>query len=158
YERHKVLSYPRTDARVITTDIVPTLKERIKASASGEWKTVANQLMKKTFHLPKSVVNDKQVIDHHAIIPTEEPAQIDQLDNQQRKRYEILVKPFSALLSVTNEYKETLITAEVAGEHTTKKMHKTNKLDCKPLEEDKQAETELEVNEGQTIPLKSKLI
>src|SRR5699024_9419085 len=55
YERHKVLSYPRTDARVITTDIVPTLKERIKASASGEWKTVANQLMKKTFHLPKSV-------------------------------------------------------------------------------------------------------
>ncbi|HLR53510.1 MAG TPA: DNA topoisomerase III [Pseudogracilibacillus sp.] len=158
YERHKVLSYPRTDARVITTDIVPTLKERIKASASGEWKTVANQLMKKTFHLPKSVVNDQQVSDHHAIIPTEEPAQIDQFDNQERKIYEMVVKRFLAVLSDPYEYEETLITAEVAGERFTKKMHKTNKLGWKALEGDKQAETELEVKEGQTFPFKSKLI
>src|SRR5699024_9366706 len=108
YERHKVLSYPRTDARVITTDIVQTLNERIKTSASGEWKTVANQLMKKTFHLPKYVVNDQQVSDHHAIIPTEEPAQIEQFDKQDRKIYEMVVKRFLAVLSDPYEYEETL--------------------------------------------------
>src|SRR5699024_7538408 len=59
-------------------------------------------------------------------------------------------------LSDPYAYEETLITAEVAGERFTKKMHKTNKLGWKALEGDKQAETELEVKEGQTFPVKSK--
>src|SRR5699024_9098991 len=63
-----------------------------------------------------------------------------------------------AVLSDPYEYEETLITAEVAGERFTKKMHKTNKLGWKALEEDKQTETEPEVKEGQIFPVKSKLI
>src|SRR5699024_11609819 len=68
------------------------------------------------------------------------------------------VKRILAVLSEADEYEETLITAEVARERFTKKMHKTNKLGWKALEGDKQAETELEVKEGQTFPFKSKLI
>lgn len=157
YERHKVLTYPRTDARVITTDIVPTLKERIKASAHGEWTRVANQLANKKFHLPKSVVNDQQVSDHHAIIPTEETAQLDQLDNQERKIYEMAVKRFLAVLSDPYEYEETLITAKAAGEVFTAKLYKTNKLGWKALDGEKQAETEPEVTEGQTFNFTSRL-
>src|SRR5699024_1700685 len=58
YERHKILSYQRTDSRVITSDIVPTLKDRLRACAVDEYAAIANKLVNKQFHLPKSVVND----------------------------------------------------------------------------------------------------
>src|SRR5699024_4134486 len=63
YERHKVLTYPRTDSRYLSTDIVPTLKERVKACAGGEYQKIANQIMKKKINLPKSVVNNAKVSD-----------------------------------------------------------------------------------------------
>src|SRR5699024_1479720 len=47
YEKHKVLTYPRTDSRVITTDIVPTLHERLKASAIGAYAKIANQIIRR---------------------------------------------------------------------------------------------------------------
>jgi DNA topoisomerase-3 len=63
YERHKVLTYPRTDSRVITTDIIPTLKDRIDACGVGEYASYAKKIIHKKFQLPKSVVNDKEVSD-----------------------------------------------------------------------------------------------
>src|SRR5699024_7535943 len=71
--------------------------------------------------------------------------------------YEMVVKRVLAVLSDPYEYEETLITAEVAGERFTKKMHKTNRVGWKAVEGDKQAETELEVKEGPTLALKSNL-
>lgn len=94
YERHKVLTYPRTDSRVISSDIVPTLKDRIKACSVGEYNKHTNKLARKTFHLPKSVVNDKAVSNHHAIIPTEEPVFIDTLDTNERRIYDLVIKRF----------------------------------------------------------------
>ena len=43
YETHKVLTYPRTDSRYLTKDIVPTLKERLDAVSIGPYKTLAQQ-------------------------------------------------------------------------------------------------------------------
>ena len=46
YENHKVLTYPRTDSRYITSDIVPTLKERLRACSVGPYRPLAGKLVK----------------------------------------------------------------------------------------------------------------
>lgn len=116
YERHKLLTYPRTDSRVITSDIVPTLKDRLDACGVDEYASVANKLMKKEFRLSKSVVNDQQVSDHHAIIPTEEHADVSELASNERKIYDLVVTRFLAVLSDPYEYEEVKVTLNINGE------------------------------------------
>src|SRR5699024_416573 len=128
YERHKILSYPRTDSRVITSDIVPTLKDRLRACAVDEYASIANKLSNKQFHLPKSVVNDKQVTDHHAIIPTEEAVFLDELASNERRIYDLVIKRFLAALSEAYEYEETRIDAVVQRESFSTKENITLKL------------------------------
>ncbi|MEE1236439.1 MAG: DNA topoisomerase, partial [Turicibacter sp.] len=64
YEHHKVLTYPRTDSRYLSTDIVETLPERLKAVAIGPYRSVASQLLKSKIVANKSFVDDKKVSDH----------------------------------------------------------------------------------------------
>ena len=49
YERHKVLTYPRTDSRYISSDIVPTLKERLEAVKVGPYRALAGKAAKQDF-------------------------------------------------------------------------------------------------------------
>src|SRR5699024_6210501 len=65
YEQHKVLTYPRTDSRVISTDIVPTLKERVKACGVDQYARFAGKVLRQERRLPKSVVDNAKVSDHH---------------------------------------------------------------------------------------------
>lgn len=117
YERHKVLTYPRSDSRVITSDIVPTLKDRVKACGVDQYAKVAAIIMKKDIKkLPKSVVDDAKVSDHHAIIPTEQHVVLNDLDDKERKIYDLVVKRFLAVLSDPYEYEQTQITAQVDNE------------------------------------------
>lgn len=71
YEQHKVLTYPRTDSRFISSDIVPTIPERLKAIGVGEYRSAANKIITRPIKAKKSFVNDLKLGDHHAIIPTE---------------------------------------------------------------------------------------
>lgn len=121
YERHKVLTYPRTDSRVITTDIVPTLKERIKACGVDQYARFAGKVLRQERRLPKSVVNNAQVSDHHAIIPTEQPVILDDLDSQEQKIYDLVVKRFLAVLAEPYEYEQTTISAKINNENFTAK-------------------------------------
>ena len=72
YESHKVLTYPRTDSRYLSSDIVSTIPERLKACGVGEYRSLANKVLTKPIKANKSFVDDSKVSDHHAIIPTEE--------------------------------------------------------------------------------------
>ncbi|WP_085991303.1 DNA topoisomerase III [Oceanobacillus senegalensis] len=121
YEQHKVLTYPRTDSRVISTDIVPTLKDRLKACGVDQYVKMANKLLKKDFKLPKSVVNNAKVSDHHAIIPTEQHVVLEDLNDKERKIYDLVVKRFLAVLSDPYEYEQTTIFVEISGETFTAK-------------------------------------
>src|SRR5699024_12761372 len=47
YERHKVLTYPRTDSRVLSSDIVPTLNDRLDACGTGDYRKIAQNLKRK---------------------------------------------------------------------------------------------------------------
>ncbi|MBU3875201.1 DNA topoisomerase III [Faecalicatena sp. AGMB00832] len=116
YENHKVLTYPRTDSRYLTTDMVGTLKERLKACAVGPYSKLAGKLSMQTIKTDKSFVNNAKVSDHHAIIPTEQFVQLDHMTNEERKIYDMVVRRFLAVLSPACEYEETFLTGRIGSE------------------------------------------
>lgn len=113
YENHKVLTYPRTDSRYITSDIIPTLKERLQACGIGPYRKLANQLIKTPLKTNKSFVDDKKVSDHHAIIPTEQFVQLDHMTNEERKIYDLVVRRFFSVLFPPFEYEQTTLKASI---------------------------------------------
>ena len=121
YENHKVLTYPRTDSRYLTTDIVPTLKERLKSCAVGPYSKIAGRLSMQHLTANKSFVNDSKVSDHHAIIPTEQFVQLDHMSNEERKIYDLVVRRFLAVLSPACEYEETSISGTIGEERFSAK-------------------------------------
>lgn len=73
YETQKVLSYPRTDSRYITSDLKSYMPSRIKSIATtGEkYRVAAEALLSDGLNIDKKIVDDSKVTDHHALIPTE---------------------------------------------------------------------------------------
>ena len=116
YENHKVLTYPRTDSRYIGKDIVPTIKERLKACGIGPYRKLAGALMNKPVQVNGSFVDDKRVSDHHAIIPTEQFVQLNHMTNEERKIYDMVVRRFLAVLYPASQYEQVTMEAKVAGE------------------------------------------
>ena len=116
YENHKVLTYPRTDSRYLTTDMVGTLAERLKACAVGPYKKMALKLSRQNIKGNKSFVDNSKVSDHHAIIPTEQFVQLEHMSNEERKIYDMVVRRFLSVLSPACEYEETSIKAVLGGE------------------------------------------
>ncbi len=121
YENHKVLTYPRTDSRYIGSDIVSTIKERLKACAVGPYRSLAGPLSMKPVKVSKSFVDDKKVSDHHAIIPTEQFVQLDHMTNEERKIYDLVVRRFLSVLYPPFEYEQTTMKASAGGEIFTAK-------------------------------------
>lgn len=116
YESHKVLTYPRTDSRYLSSDIVSTLPERLKACSVGEYRTLANKVLTKPIKASKSFVDDSKVSDHHAIIPTEEYLNFANFNDKERKIYDLVVKRFLAVLFPAHEYEQLTVQAEIGKE------------------------------------------
>ena len=116
YENHKVLTYPRTDSRYLTTDMTVTLKERLKACAVGPYRKAASRLSMQEIKADKSFVNNAKVSDHHAIIPTEQFVQLEHMSNDERKIYDLVVRRFLAVLSPACEYEEISLTGMIGNE------------------------------------------
>lgn len=116
YERHKLVTYPRTDSRYITTDIVPTLPQRLKGMNSGPYATLVAPLRKQTLKPGKRFVDDSRVSDHHAIIPTEQALNLAALDADERKLYDLIARRFIAVLYPPYRYEQTTLITTVQGE------------------------------------------
>ncbi len=116
YENHKVLTYPRTDSRYIGRDIVPTIKERLRACCIGPYKQFIAPLLREPLHTGKSFVDDSKVSDHHAIIPTEEYVRLDHMTNEERKIYDLVVRRFISVLYPPFEYEQTTMKASACGQ------------------------------------------
>lgn len=116
YESHKVLTYPRTDSRYISSDLVGTLKDRIKACGVGPYAGMASKASKGTITANKSFVDNSKVSDHHAIIPTEQAVRLGALSEKERKIYDLVVKRFFAVLYPPFEYEQTTIKALIGEE------------------------------------------
>lgn len=117
YENHKILTYPRTDSRYISEDIVPTLKDRLKAVNIGPFSKFASSILAKPIVANKSFVDNSKVTDHHAIIPTEQRVILSELSDKERKIYDLVVKRFLAVLYPPFEYEQTTIKAKIENEN-----------------------------------------
>ncbi|HJD25170.1 MAG TPA: DNA topoisomerase 3, partial [Candidatus Blautia intestinipullorum] len=115
YENHKVLTYPRTDSRYIGKDVVPTIRERLKACGTDPYRKLAGALLTKPLQTNGSFVDDKKVSDHHAIIPTEQFVQIDHMTNEERKIYDMVVRRFLSVLYPPSVYEQTAVEGNAAG-------------------------------------------
>ena len=116
YEQHKVLTYPRTDSRHLSNDIVPTIKDRIKACNVYPFSKSAMKVLNKPIKPSKAFVDDSRVTDHHAIIPTEQSVLLNSLSNKELKIYSLVVKRFLAVLFPPFEYEQTTIKAKIGEE------------------------------------------
>ena len=121
YERHKLLTYPRTDSRYISQDVVATLPERLRSCMVDEYKPLAQEIYRNKPLKTKYLVNDAKVTDHHAIIPTEEQPQLYDLSGPERNIYDLVVRRFLAVLMDPYEYEEIRLTMTIGGETFTAK-------------------------------------
>ena len=156
YETHKVLTYPRTDSRYLTKDIVPTLKERLDAVSIGPYKTLAQQAKRRPLKEKPGFVNDAKVSDHHAIIPTEQYVQLSALSNEERRIYDLVVRRFLAVLLPPCVYEETVIQASIEKECFTARGKRMVEKGWQEAYEDNRYDDEDEAKEEvreQNLPL-----
>lgn len=116
YENHKVLTYPRTDSRYLSADIVPTLKERLKACSVGPYRTIGGRLIRLPIPEKPFFVDDKKVSDHHAIIPTEQFVELSHMTVDERRIYDLVVRRFLAVFYPPYEYEQTSVTVKIGDE------------------------------------------
>lgn len=119
YENHKVLTYPRTDSRYLSQDIVPTIKERLKACSVGPYRKIAGALINRPLPQKMAFVDNSKVSDHHAIIPTEQFVQLDHMTVDERRIYDLVVRRFLAVLYPPCEYEQTEVTVWIGSERFT---------------------------------------
>ena len=119
YERHKVLTYPRTDSRYLTEDIVETLKDRVRAVSVGPYSKIGYKISSNPIKPNKNFVNNLKVSDHHAIIPTEQRIILTELSDRERKIFDLVVKRFFAVLSEPFEYEKITLAAKINNEDFT---------------------------------------
>lgn len=157
YENHKVLTYPRTDSRYVTSDIVATIPERLKAVSFGEYRAAAESLLKSGVKANKNYVDNSKVSDHHAIIPTEEKGSLANLSTEEKHIYDLVVKRFLSVLMPAYEYEQTTVVVNIAGETFTAKGNITKSKGWKRLydnlkdEEDIQELPELKSGDKITV-------
>ncbi|PYI56393.1 DNA topoisomerase III [Paenibacillus flagellatus] len=116
YEQHKLVTYPRTDSRYLTSDMAPTFKSRLESVAVGPYASLARPLLRRTLDVSKRIVDDSKVTDHHAIIPTEQYVNLSALSPDERKLYDLIVRRFIALFYPPSRYDETSLVVKAGGE------------------------------------------
>ena len=119
YEQHKALTYPRTDSRYLTDDIVPTLNERLRAVTIGDTKAAAEDILRRKLKINKSCINNSKVSDHHAIIPTEQKVPMISLSTEEKRIYNLVVKRFLACFMGPYKYKQIKAEFECGSEKFT---------------------------------------
>lgn len=156
YENHKVLTYPRTDSRYISTDILPTIKDRLEAVSVGPYRKLASKVMKKPVSAKAPFVNNQKVSDHHAIIPTEEVPDFSCMTNEERKIYDLAVRRFLAVLYPPFEYEQTQVMVKIGTEQFTAKGKVVKNQGWKEVYdssiEDEDADEETSGLKNQTLP------
>lgn len=156
YENHKVLTYPRTDSRYLTADVMGTIKERLQAINAGAYREFAAPLIRRELPKKPAFVNDAKVSDHHAIIPTEQAPNYIHMSNEERKIYDMVVRRFLAVMYPAYEYEESVLTGEVAGEHFYARGTRSLHMGWKAVYENQSEDEEEEELKRQNLPVMQK--
>lgn len=132
YESHKVLTYPRTDSRYLTTDMKNTLADRLRA-IGGDYKEITAKLLREKYFNTKRIINNSKVSDHHAIIPTEQKPNYMSLSDTELKIYNLVVTRFLENLLPDYKYEETSYSFKLDNKVFTAKSTKVIQLGFKEL-------------------------
>ncbi len=119
YEEHKALTYPRTNSRYLTSDMIAEIKPIARLLGSQRDYAEASKYVLGLDVLPLGrVVNNEKVTDHHAIIPTRaERHPVDKMSDDDRKVYDLVVRRFLAIFHPDAVFENTRIETTVASEH-----------------------------------------
>ncbi len=114
YEKHKVLTYPRTDARALPEDYVLTVKKTLEMLKGGSYVLNAGQILKSGWVKPnKRIFDNSKISDHFAIIPTLQAPK--SLSEPEQKLYDLVVRRFLAVFYPPAEHLQTTRITEVTG-------------------------------------------
>lgn len=116
YERHKVLTYPRTDSNYLTDDMVDTIKERLYALLATDYKSQVKSLLGQSYSSKMRIFKNHKVSDHHAIIPTEVRPDMQSLSNRESEIYMMVAERFLESLMAPHEYEAVRVNVTV-GQH-----------------------------------------
>ncbi len=115
YERHKVLTYPRTDSRALPEDYVNTVKDSMRMLKGTDYAPFADTILEQGWVRPnKRIFNDAKVSDHFAIIPTTETPR--RLNDIEQRIYDLVARRFLAIFYPAAEFLETTRITRVEGE------------------------------------------
>jgi DNA topoisomerase-3 len=117
YEKHKVLTYPRTDSRALPEDYLPTVKDTLKGlGESTAFATYARQILRQGWVKPnKRIFDNTKISDHFAIIPTLQTPK--HLNEAEQKLYDMVVRRFLAVFYPPAEYLQTTRITRVEEHH-----------------------------------------
>ncbi|TFD92854.1 DNA topoisomerase III [Jeotgalibacillus sp. R-1-5s-1] len=135
YEQHKLVTYPRTDSRYLSSDLTETLADRLKGMKVNTYAPHVVKLLRNPIKASSRFINDAKVSDHHAIIPTEETLRPEKLNDKEWKIYDLIAERFLSVLMPAYEYEQTVITADIAGETFTAKGNIPISLGFKELDQ-----------------------
>jgi DNA topoisomerase III len=114
YEEHKALTYPRTNSRYLTTDMIPEIKPTAEIVGGRKEYTKAAAYVNGLEQLPlERVVNDSKVTDHHAIIPTNSEHMVERMSDDDKRVYDMVVRRFLAVFHPEAVFENTRVETTV---------------------------------------------
>jgi DNA topoisomerase III len=114
YEEHKALTYPRTNSRYLTTDMVEEIKPIAElVGAHEEYRKGAEYVVALDVLPLGRVVNDEKVSDHHAIIPTRSEHNLEKMGSDDRRIYDMAVRRFLAVFHPEAVFENTRVETTV---------------------------------------------
>ena len=148
YEIHKVVSYPRTDSKYLSDDLLPSMKERLQAISSlvEEAKIYAKAGGK---IVQKQAINNAKVTDHHALIPTEQRPQYSKMSADEHRIYAMIAKRFAGLFAQPFTEEKVKYDLDFAGQHFT--LNQAKVLEAGWNSQAKNDTELLELKEGQKV-------
>jgi DNA topoisomerase III len=117
YEEHKALTYPRTNSRYLTSDMVEEIKPIAElVGAHAEYRKGAAYVVGLDVLPLGRVVNDEKVTDHHAIIPTRSEHNLEKMGSDDRRIYDMAVRRFLAVFHPEAVFENTRVETTVAAD------------------------------------------
>ena len=152
YEEHKVLTYPRTDSRYISNDIVPTIPERLKACSVPPYAKMCTQILRSPIRGNANFVDNAKVSDHHAIIPTESPLDLRALNDRERKIYDLVITRFLSVFYPPFEYEQVSVKVKIGNEVFTAKGRTILSQGYQAVYQEMEDDENSEVEDKQALP------
>ena len=119
YEKHKLLTYPRTDSRYLSEDMKQTVYETMRSLDLPPFQGAIAKLKEGgqlKLNFTKRIIDNKKITDHHAIIPTKKVPALKNLSERERRLYQMVVKRFLAVFYPDYEFQSIKVISLIAGE------------------------------------------